>query len=175
MRKSLSRVGLMKLVYIKEPFKKSSVIAEWADLCSIFFLAYGIFPPFVFSREFAKKGVLDNGMSGYVEWVPFDLSAGDHENIFLHLKEKNKKLINPHIPSHIQVETFDDLAIWQHWVAFGIPYDEHRTLLIKCKKLEGEFRELQKIGKHQLAFKVYADLIRSQDDLINYCSPYIKK
>ncbi|RMX07092.1 hypothetical protein EBQ34_14905 [Vandammella animalimorsus] len=106
---------------------------------------------------------MNHGMSGYLEWVGFDLTRVMYGDLFDFFKIKNEKLIACGDDQGLAVESDIDLIAWRYNVAFGVPYREHQLLLEECSRLERDFRAALSFGESERAYSIYADLGRMEN------------
>ena len=155
-------------------YAKEIPLTEWAELCSIFFLAYEVYPPFTFAKKFVDGELLNAGMSGYLEWKRFDFDKKDYCKIFKFFIKKNPSLKLYSGDIVYELKTFADLSVWRQEIAYGIPFYEHKRLFDECLSLERKFRDLLEKDDGN-AYKVYADIMNAQAQLNDYCAGYIGK
>ena len=106
-------------------------VLEWARENALFFTGYSLMAPFPISRIYAKKGIMNHGMSGYMVWEPFELTLADYELIRAYFFQSplcyGYETPLRYVEPECDIETETDLATWRRMAsAYPSPQQIHQ-------------------------------------------------
>lgn len=169
------RLTDMAFVELTSDFDNITVsLTEWGDLCTIFFVSLGVFPPYSCAKKFSADGALKSGMSGELEWKGFLLDKQGYDALFTHFKNKFPKLIFAPGSEHIEFLSKEELSIWRYEVAYGIPAHEHRERLRYVTNKEKKFRQALGSGEEKKAHSAYLELMHAQGELQDFIMSHMQ-
>lgn len=145
---------------------------EWAETCAEFFEANDLFPPYEITREYALAGADYGAFS--ILWEPFELSLTDYEDIkqfYLETRGDHLKFVEP----NREIKTSEDLTAWRYEIAYGVPFEPHKKLLIEITEAMAVLDRANECGHPKAMDDAGRKLDQLYDELEALVDPYFKK
>lgn len=135
-----------------------------------YLLTYGI-PNRRVINSVLRKGIIDSGMSGGVEWEPFEIDEREFSDVVSSLSDSGSEILSlPH-----WVATEDDLLVWIYEKEHGVPAKEHKQLQDACRNTEFEISRAEDQGEDELVESLHLRYIDESNALVEFIDKHMKR
>ncbi|MCG8058533.1 MAG: hypothetical protein JAZ17_13730 [Candidatus Thiodiazotropha endolucinida] len=135
-----------------------------------YFLTYGI-PNQRVINSVLRKGIIDSGMSGGVEWEPFEIDEREFSEVVSSLSDSGSEILS--LPQWVATE--DDLLVWIYEKEHGVPAKEHKQLQDACRNTEFEISRVEDQGEDELVESLHLRYIDESNALVEFIDKHMKR
>lgn len=135
-----------------------------------YFLTYGI-PNQRVINSVLRKGIIDSGMSGGVEWEPFEIDEREFSEVVSSLSDSGSEILS--LPQWVATE--DDLLVWIYEKEHGVPAKEHKQLQDACRNTEFEISRAEDQGEDELVESLHLRYIDESNALVEFIDKHMKR
>lgn len=122
-----------------------------------YFKQNGQIPPLHVLNDLMRRGIRDAGMSGRVEWEPFELGESEYAAVVQELRQRGLELVEAEPPPDV-----NSYELWNEWCRanrMGEYAAEFAQLQTLRRKLEDEMRSSEQRGDNENAGRLQLRLI----------------
>jgi len=140
-----------------------------------YLLTSGLIPPEFVINELLSKGLNDAGMSGGVQWEPYQLRPGDFDALATALQQAYTYGELKYKAPDTWVRNFQDWHVWVMYVKHGIPWEEHKRLNDAMVTIEKALQEAERAGDKVRMNKLHLASLKAGGELSEFTMRYLKK
>ena len=111
-----------------------------------YLLTSGLIPPEFVINELLSQGLNDAGMSGGVQWEPYQLRPGDFDALAQALQQAYTIGELEYKAPDTWVRNFQDWHVWVMYVKHGVPWEEHKRLNDAVVAIEKALQRVERAG-----------------------------
>lgn len=135
-----------------------------------YFLTYGI-PNQRVINSVLRKEIIDSGMSGGVEWEPFEIDEREFSEVVSSLSDSGSEILS--LPQWVATE--DDLLVWIYEKEHGVPAKEYKQLQDACRNTEFEISRAKDQGEDELVESLHLRYIDESSALVEFIDKHMKR
>ncbi len=140
-----------------------------------YLLTSGLIPPEFVINELLSNGLNDAGMSGGVQWEPYQLRPGDFDAL-------SEAFIQAYACGELRykapdawVKNFQDLHVWAMHVKHGVPWEEHKRLNDAMVAIENALQEAERAGDAGRVNELHLASLKAGGELSEFIMRYLDK
>ena len=126
-----------------------------------------LIPPLHIVNDLLAKGIDDAGMSGGVQWEPFQITQSEWDALAQHLTQLPDDESCEFVPPADWVQTIDDWSAWVMIHRYGYP-EEFRELDREVRELERARKEAVREGNESLVLELHLRCVEAGNRLAEF-------
>lgn len=129
------------------------------------------YPPIGIINEFLMRGIDKHGMSGGMEWEPFEISETKYRE---YIESINGVIVQKsEIPADI--EKIEHWYLYKHEINYEVPYAEHRNYWNQLQAIKSEMDSARKSGNKEREMELHYEYIEIGDQSSQFFMKHCKR
>ena len=139
-----------------------------------YLLTSGLIPPEFVINELLSQGLNDAGMSGGVQWKPYQLKRGGFDALAQALQRAYAHGELRYKAPDAWVRNFQDWHVWVMYVKHGVPWEEHKRLNDAMVAIENALQEAERAEDAGRVNDLHLASLKADGELSEFIMRYLE-